>query len=285
VTGARGSLGVALTRTAAERGLACRGLSHTELDVCDPTAVARVLDEVRPWTVVNAAGYVRVDDAEIDADACHQLNVRAAATLARCCAVRGIGFSTISSDLVFDGAKGAPYVESDRPAPLGVYGASKARAEARVLAIAPRALIVRTAWFFGPWDSWNFLTTSLRQLAEGTPVALPADLLISPTYLPDLADALLDLVIDDERGIWHLASTGAGDTVAGIVRRVAESAGLDASLVRGCPSTELGFTAPRPAAAVLDSERGRIMPTLDRALDRYLGTRAWEREDAGALTA
>jgi dTDP-4-dehydrorhamnose reductase len=285
VTGARGSLGVALTRTAAERGLACRGLSRMELDVCDASAVGRVLDEIRPWTVVNAAGYVRVDDAEIDADSCHRLNVRAAATLARCCAARGIGFSTISSDLVFDGTKGAPYVESDRPAPLGVYGTSKARAEARVLAISTRALVVRTAWFFGPWDSWNFLTTSLRQIAEGTPVLVPDDLVITPTYLPHLADALLDLVIDDERGIWHLANAGGGDTVAGIVRRVAESAGLDAALVQGRPSAALGFTAPRPAAVVLDSERGRIMPPLDRALDRYLGTRAWEREDAGALAS
>jgi dTDP-4-dehydrorhamnose reductase len=284
VTGARGSLGVALTRIAAERGLACRGLSRAELDVCDAAAVARVLDEIRPWAVVNAAGYVRVDDAEIDAESCHRLNVQAAATLARCCAARGIGFSTISSDLVFDGAKGAPYVESDRPAPLGVYGASKARAEARVLAIAPRALVVRTAWFFGPWDNWNFITTSLRQIAEGAPVAMPGDLAITPTYLPHLADALLDLVIDDERGIWHLANAGS-DTVANVVRRVAEGAGLDASLVQGRPSAELGFTAPRPAAVVLDSERGRIMPVLDRALECYLGTRAWEREDAGALTA
>jgi dTDP-4-dehydrorhamnose reductase len=284
VAGARGSLGVAVTRAAAERGLACRALSRAELDVCDAAAVARVLDEIRPWTVVNAAGYVRVDDAEIDAEACHRLNVRAAATLARCCAVRGIGFSTISSDLVFDGSKGAPYVESDRPAPLGVYGFSKAKAEARVLAIAPRALVVRTAWFFGPWDNWNFLTASLRQIAEGAPVTVPADLVITPTYLPHLADALLDLVIDDERGIWHLANAGS-DIVASIVRRVAESAGLDASLVQACPSAKLGFTAPRPAAVVLDSERGRLMPTLDRALELYVGTRAWEREDAEALTA
>jgi dTDP-4-dehydrorhamnose reductase len=232
--------------------------------------------------VVNAAGYVRVDDAEIDADSCYRLNVGAAATLAQCCVARGISFSTISSDLVFDGTKGAPYVESDRPAPLGVYGTSKARAEARVLAIAPRALVVRTAWFFGPWDNWNFLTTSLRQIAEGTPVLVPDDLVITPTYLPHLADALLDLVIDDEHGLWHLAN-GGGESVAAIVRRVAESAGLDAALVEGRPSAELGFVAPRPAAVVLDSERGRIMPPLDRALDRYLGTRAWEREDAGAL--
>jgi dTDP-4-dehydrorhamnose reductase len=225
-----------------------------------------------------------VDDAEIDAESCHRLNVRAAATLARCCAARGIGFSTISSDLVFDGAKGAPYVESDHPAPLGVYGTSKAKAEARVLAIAPNALVVRTAWFFGPWDSWNFLTTSLRQLAEGVPVTLPDDLLVSPTYLPHLADALLDLVIDDERGTWHLANLG-GDTIANVVRRVAEGARLDVSLVEGCPSAALGFAAPRPRASTLDSERGRIMPSLDRALDRYLGTRAWLREDAEALTA
>lgn len=282
VTGARGSLGAALTRAAADRGLPCRGLAHAELDICDSAAVARVLDEIRPWAVVNAAGYVRVDDAERDAAACRRLNVQGAVTLARCCTARGIALATISSDLVFDGAKGVPYVETDQPAPLGVYGASKAEAEARVLAAAPHALVVRTAWFFGPWDRWNFLTSALGRIAAGLPAAIADDLVVSPTYLPHLADALLDLVIDDDRGVRHLANDGS-DTVAAIVRRAAEGAGLDPSLVEGCPHSELGLAARRPAASPLASERGRIMPSLDRALGDYLASRAWLREGAAAL--
>jgi dTDP-4-dehydrorhamnose reductase len=282
VAGARGTLGTALTRIAADRGLPCRGLARTELDICDAAAVGRALDEIRPWAVVNAAGYVRVDAAERAAATCRRLNVHGAVTLARCCAARGIALATISSDLVFDGSKGAAYVESDIPAPLGVYGASKAEAEARVRAVAPHALVVRTAWFFGPWDRWNFLTTTLGQVAAGVPVAVPDDLVVSPTYLPHLADALLDLVIDDEQGVWHLANDG-GHTIADVVRRAAEGAGLDASLVEGCPHTELGLTARRPVAVPLASERGRIMPSLDRALERYLGSRAWMRDSAAAL--
>jgi dTDP-4-dehydrorhamnose reductase len=282
VVGARGSLGRAVMRVAADRGLSCRGLARAELDVRDPAAVARALDEIQPWAVVNAAGYVRVDDAETDAEACLRLNVHGAATLARLCAARGIALSTISSDLVFDGAKGAAYVESDSTAPLGVYGASKAAAERLVLTTAPRALVVRTAWFFGPWDDWNFLTTALRRLAAGVPVAVADDLVVSPTYLPHLVDALLDLMIDGERGIWHLANRGE-HTVADVVRRVANAAGLGSALVHGCPSAELGLAARRPTVAPLASERGDVMPPLDAALERYLGTRAWMRHAAAAL--
>lgn len=250
----------------------------------DAVAVGRMLDEIEPWAVVNSAGYVRVDDAEHDVEACRRLNVGGAATLARCCAARGISLTTISSDLVFDGAKGAPYVESDPPAPLGVYGRSKADAEARVMEASTRALVVRSAWFFGPWDDWNFLTTSLRQVAAGVPVTVPDDLVISPTYLPHLVDTLLDFVIDGEHGVWHLANEGGG-TVADILRRVAEGAGFDAALVNGRPTAELGLAARRPATVLLGSERGRIMPSLDRALECYVGTRAWERERTTALIA
>jgi dTDP-4-dehydrorhamnose reductase len=89
-------------------------------------------------------------------------------------------------------------------------------------------------------------------------------------------------VIDDERGVWHLANDGS-HTIADVVRRAAEGAGLDASLVLGCAHTELGLTARRPAAVPLASERGRIMPSLDHALERYLGSRAWLRDGAAAL--
>ncbi len=144
---------------------------------------------------------------------------------------------------------------------------------------------MRTAWFFGPWDDWNFITSALRRLAVGEQVSLPADLEITPTYLPHLTDALLDLVIDGESGIWHLANAGRG-SVVDIVRRAARMAGLDDSLVLGGLSQRLGLRARRPFSARLASERGAVMPTLDRALDHYVATRAWLRgadEEMAAL--
>ena len=278
VAGARGTLGSAFVRLCRERGLACVGATRDRLDVTDERAVARVLDELAPWAVINATGYVRVDDAEREPEWARRVNVLAAEALARACAARGIPYVSFSSDLVFDGVGrgGRPYVESDPVSPRGVYGATKAEAEARVLAAHAGALVVRTAAFVGPWDDWNFVTVALRALATGIPVDAAGDLVVSPTYVPDLVHAALDLLIDGERGIWHLANRGAV-TWAELARRAACMAGLDASLVRECSHDALGLVAPRPAFVALDSARGSLMPSLEDALGRYVRTRAWAR--------
>jgi dTDP-4-dehydrorhamnose reductase len=278
VTGARGTLGSAALRLCRERGLACVGTPRDQLDVADCDAVRRVFDELRPWAVINAAGYVRVDDAERERDAAHRENVVGAVVLAEACAERGLPFVTYSSDLVFDGVGHAakPYVETDPASPLGDYGATKAEAEARVREVHPGALVIRTAAFFGPWDEWNFVTVTLRSLAAGVPTTAAGDLVVSPTYVPDLVHTTLDLVIDGERGLWHLANRGAV-TWAELARRAACMVGLDGSLVQECPSCELGLTAARPAHAALDSVRGSLMPSLDDALARYSRSRAWTR--------
>ena len=108
---------------------------------------------------------------------------------------------------------------------------------------------------------------ALRSSAEGVPVAAANDLVVSPTYVPDLVHATLDLLIDGERGIWHLANEGAV-TWEELARMAARAAGLDASLVHGRPHATLGLTAGRPAYAALGSERGTLLPTLEDALAR-----------------
>ena len=276
ITGASGTLGTAFQRMCVARGLAYRALTRHELDVTDRGAVERALRASGAWAVVNAAGYVRVDDAERDADACHRLNALAAESLAGACAAARIPLVAFSSDLVFDGEKGRPYVESDRVAPLGEYGRSKAACETRVLAAHPGALVVRTAAFFGPWDEWNFITRTLASLELGVPVDAADDLVVSPTYVPDLVHATLDLLIDGERGIWHLANAGE-TTWAELARAAARDADLDETLVHGRPHTELGLAARRPRAVPLASERGWIMPPLRVALAAYLHERPWLR--------
>jgi dTDP-4-dehydrorhamnose reductase len=276
ITGASGTLGSAFARLCAARGLAYRALTRHQLDVTDRRAVERAVREGNAWAVVNAAGYVRVDDAEHDAEACHRLNALTAESLAQACAAAGIPLVAFSSDLVFDGEKDAPYVESDPVSPLGAYGRSKAECEARVLAANPAALVVRTAAFFGPWDEWNFLTRTLASLALGVPVDAADDLVVSPTYVPDLVHATLDLLIDGERGVWHLANAGESSW-AELARAAARGADLDETLVRGRPHTELALGARRPRAVPLASERGQVMPPLESALSAYLSERSWLR--------
>ncbi|HYG91139.1 MAG TPA: family 1 glycosylhydrolase [Azospirillum sp.] len=268
VAGATGTLGRAFARHCALRGLPYRVLSRREMDVADPISVSAALNRYSPWAVVNATGYVRVDDAEAEPDLCRRENISGPATLAQACAGRGIALVTFSSDLVFDGGKRTPYVESDAVAPLGVYGTSKAEAEAAVLELLPGALVIRTSAFFGPWDQHNFLARMLLRLSAGQRFAAEADVLVSPTYVPDLVDAALDLLIDGEAGIWHLASDGAVSWVD-LARRAAERCGADAGLIDAVPAADLGWVAPRPRYSVLGSERGSIMPPLDDALARY----------------
>ncbi|HJQ70626.1 MAG TPA: family 1 glycosylhydrolase [Blastocatellia bacterium] len=272
ITGATGTLGNGFARLCEERGISYRLLSRRDMDISVASSVAAALDELKPWAVINTAGYVRVDDAEIESETCFRENTVGAATLAACCAEQNVSLVTFSSDLVFDGAKDAPYVESDEVNPLAVYGRSKAEAEAQVLAILPSSLVIRTSAFFGPWDEHNFVTIALGALMSGQRFIAACDATVSPTYVPDLVHASLDLLVDGERGIWHLSNAGA-ITWSALARRAAELAGCDASLVDARPLRALGLTAKRPAYSALATERAWLMPSLEDALSRYVNAR------------
>jgi dTDP-4-dehydrorhamnose reductase len=280
ITGATGTLGRAFARDCETRGLAYRLLSRADLDIADPVSARAALDALQPWALVNTAGYVRVDDAEREPDRCFRENAEGVATLAAACAERGVKLLTFSSDLVFDGAQQAPYVETDRVAPLNVYGRSKAAAEGQALALDPTALVVRTSAFFGPWDDYNFVILALRVLAGGGVFVAADDYRVSPTYVPDLVAACLDLLLDDERGVWHLANEGSV-TWAEFARQAAQVAGVHTGRVEGRPLATLGLTAPRPAYSVLGSARAWLMPPLDDSLRRYRDACAgrWQRRD------
>jgi dTDP-4-dehydrorhamnose reductase len=239
------------------------------MDIADESSVERALARYEPWAIVNAAGYVRVDHAEHDVDRCFRENTLGPKTLAALCARHKVGLVTFSSDLVFDGRRQSPYVETDAVAPLNVYGRSKAEAEQYVLDTHPASLVVRTSAFFGPWDSYNFIAVLLRTLREGRPFNAASDMTVTPTYVPDLAHACLDLLIDGEGGIWHLTN-GDAITWAGLAMRAAELARIGASGIKACTSAALGFVAPRPTYSALGSGRLFSMPSLDNALTRFL---------------
>ena len=152
IVGGTGTLGSALTRACEVRGLRAVPVGRRQLDITSPDAIRRALARWRPWAVINAAGYVRVDDAETNRDVCWRLNTDGALHLAAGAAACQAQYVTFSTDLVFDGLQQRPYVESDATHPINAYGASKRAAEEAVLALASEALIVRTAAFFGPID-------------------------------------------------------------------------------------------------------------------------------------
>ncbi|HYH00575.1 MAG TPA: sugar nucleotide-binding protein [Terriglobales bacterium] len=268
ITGGTGTLGRAFARACVLRGLPHRLLVRKQMDIADPRTVSACLDVVRPWAVINAAGYVRVDDAERDAIRCQRENVVGPAVLATECAQRGIRLVTFSSDLVFNGEKRDPYVESDAVGPLNAYGISKVLAERLVLERYPGALVVRTSAFFGPWDEYNFVTIALRNIAAGREFHAAPDAIVSPTYVPDLINASLDLLIDGAEGIWHLANAGALSWMS-LAITAAEMKGFRSELVVPRSTSEFGWPAQRPVYSVLGSENASIMPSVVDALSRY----------------
>ncbi|MGJ9419472.1 family 1 glycosylhydrolase [Massilia sp. CMS3.1] len=272
ITGATGTLGRAFARVCQKRNLAYKLLSRHDMDIADPACVERALAHYKPWALINTSGYVRVDDAENEVERCMRENTHGASILAEACARLGVHLTTFSSDLVFDGRKDSPYVESDPLTPLGVYGRSKAESEAAVLAQHPGALVVRTSAFFGPWDKHNFVTQALNALERGETFVAANDMTVSPTYVPDLVHTCLDLAIDRECGVWHL-NNGGSVTWFELARLAAEKAGIDAAPLAPQASSTLGMLAARPAYSVLHSERGVLLPTLENALERYIELR------------
>jgi dTDP-4-dehydrorhamnose reductase len=280
ITGATGTLGRAFARICERRNLACHVLTRQEMDIADPASVEAAIVRFKPWAIINAGGYVRVDDAEGDAARCVRENAHGPTVLALAAIRHALRFMTFSSDLVFDGSLDRPYVESDKAAPLGVYGCSKADAERRVLDSDPQALVVRTSAFFGPWDEHNFLTQALDALDAGRPFAAVSDQVMSPTYVPDLVNACLDLLIDRECGIWHLTN-GAAMTWADLARQACAAAGIDDGQLEARTAGELGLRAARPRNSAMSSERGLLLPSFDDALARYLREREMAAQRAG----
>ncbi len=269
ITGARGTLGRAFQRICELRGIPCVALTRDNLDITQADMVAQAIAEIRPSAIINAAGYVRVDQAEQEQDACFAINTRGPEVLAIACREEGLGLVTFSSDLVFDGEQTRPYLERDAAAPLNVYGRSKAEAEKRVLAEYPGALVVRTSAFFGPWDEYNFPIIALRALAAGKPFHVLRDATVSPTYVPDLVHASLDLLIDGEHGIWHLANPGAV-TWYDLARQVAQNAGISDASLRPTTLEASRLAARRPRYSALGSERAWLLPPLENALFRFV---------------
>lgn len=268
IIGANGTLGRAFARICERRGIPYRTLTRQQLDICREQDVRQIVREIRPWAIINSAGYVRVDDAERESDLCFQYNVQGPKNLAVVAAELNIPLMHFSSDLVFDGSQQVPYVESHTVSPLNVYGQSKAESEKFLTEIHDRSLILRTSSFFGPWDQHNFVYLLLKAIHEGRPFAAASDVTISPTYVPDLVDTSLDLLLDGETGILHLTNRGHV-TWAGLAKLATEMYGKKQAEIIAMPSTEMGYSAKRPLFSALDSERARIMPHHENALERY----------------
>jgi dTDP-4-dehydrorhamnose reductase len=237
VTGAGGQLGRALVDAFDADDVVA--LSHADWDVTLPPPELGEVD-----LVIHAAAWTDVDGAEEDPQGAAAVNVGGTKHAAEL----GAPLVYYSSDYVFDGTKGAPYVESDAPNPLSAYGRSKLHGEA---AAGEGAWIVRSSWLFGP-TGHNFVRTMLRLGEERHEVRVVGDQRGAPTYVGHLAEATRAVVTHDP-GVWHLAADG-DCTWAEFAAAIFEETGVTCRVVR-ISTAELAQPAPRPAYSVLRSER------------------------------
>lgn len=272
ITGATGTLDQAFARICGSRNIHYKLLNREMMDITNRNSIDSAIEKYRPWAIINAAGYVNVDQAENESEKCFASNVVGAVNLARACRHSGIKLINFSSDLVFDGNSETSYVESNTVSPLNVYGKSKADCEEQVLSIYPESLMIRTSAYFSPWDEYNFLTKTLRSLADNSEVIAPNDIFITPTYVPDLANECLNLLIDEESGIFHLSNTGevSWEQFALLAAdAVKEKMNLNKDLIKGMSAHEITWRAKRPMNSSLRSERVEHLPPLSDAIVRY----------------
>ncbi len=213
VTGGNGQVALALEAAARQAGLDVVRIGRPAFDFDRPESFA-VLDDIPATLLVNAAAYTAVDAAQSDAEAAWRANAEGPGLLARFCAGRNIPLVHISTDYVFDGSKGAPYVETDPVAPLGVYGATKLEGEAAAFAAWERTLVLRTAWVYSATGR-NFARTMLNAARKTSALRVVADQIGCPTTAADLAAAIVAIAPrlvgawqDSYAGLYHAAGGG-----------------------------------------------------------------------------
>jgi dTDP-4-dehydrorhamnose reductase len=272
IIGKNGTLGRAFARICYERSIPFVLLGREECDITNRSTIDQVIDRYNPWAIINAAGYVRVDDAEADGDCCFNLNTYGPVNLAEACLQHHIKFLTFSSDLVFDGQQNKPYIVSDIVNPLNIEGSSKEKREQLVLKTSRESLAIRTAAIFGRWNEYNCLHYVINNLSKQQQITVENDLCISPTYVPDLVNNSLDILIDDEKGIWHITNRGV-TTWSELAFEVAAKWRLNNMFINSLPAKDISYQAQRPQYSVLKSEKGIVLPSLDNALQRFYNER------------
>jgi dTDP-4-dehydrorhamnose reductase len=284
VTGGTGQLGYELVRELSPMGSVVSP-TRAELDLSHPDSIRAAVARLKPDVIVNAGAYTAVDRAETDRANCFNVNADAPEILA--CEARRIGAALVhySTDYVFDGTKRTPYVETDIPAPINVYGESKLAGERAVLAAGGPSIVLRTSWIYGS-RGHNFLRTVLSKSREQRELKVVDDQVGAPTWSRAIAAATAQLLasmvqddalaeqLDAARGVYHLSASGQTSwygfaaAIVALDRRPRD--GGDVSVIP-IPSDAYATAAKRPRWSVLDCDRlrqrfGLHLPSWDAQL-------------------
>jgi dTDP-4-dehydrorhamnose reductase len=280
IFGSGGQLGVELCREFERRNWDVVRFDRQSLDITNAALVESALAKADPNVVINSAAYNQVDVAEREPQAALNANALAVRNLAMACRQTDARFVHFSTDYVFDGKKGSPYVETDLPHPLGAYAVSKLAGELYAQAYLDNALIIRVSGVFGPGGLFtprgNFVELMLRMGKNGSPIRVVEDHVASPTYAPALASRTADMVDREFTGLFHV---GGGEPISwyNYARLIFELAGLNPEL-KPTNEREYRTAARRPQFSALSNSKmeGKgiePMPPLREAVAMYLKLR------------
>ncbi|MBL8228430.1 MAG: dTDP-4-dehydrorhamnose reductase [Bryobacterales bacterium] len=280
IVGSGGQLGVELVREFTDRGYQVTGFQRSELDITDASRVEQAVASSDPSVVINAAAYNQVDLAEKEPQAAYLANSLAVRNLAMACRQNDALLVHFSTDYVFDGAKRAPYVETDATHPLGAYGVSKLAGEMYAQAYLDKVLIIRTSGVFGPGGlrtaRGNFIELMLRLAKENQTIRVVEDHVASPAYAPLLASRSADLLERGARGLFHI---GGGTPISWYhyAALIFKLAGLNPEL-RATNEREYRTAARRPKYSALSNANMESLgvqpfPSLEVAVRSYLQLR------------
>lgn len=276
VTGAGGMLGKDLVELLIGRHHDVLPMSHGALDITSLGQVRETVSRNKPQVVINCAAYTAVDNAESDWDRALAVNGLGPRNLALACRDNGAALLQVSTDYVFSGEKDSPYGVFDLTGPVNAYGRSKLWGELAVQKILPSSYIVRTSWLFGLGGP-NFVHTMLRLGQENPSLKVVADQRGAPTFTPDLAGALADLLDTRAYGVYHVTN-GGFTTWCGFATEIFRQRNLSVQ-VNPCTTSEFTRPAPRPANSLLDpfplrETIGHLLPPWEDALARFLAGQA-----------
>jgi dTDP-4-dehydrorhamnose reductase len=271
IIGARGQLGWELVKVFGPR---CTALDVEDVDICEPVGLRRVLETCRPSVVINTAAYHNVPECEKDAARAFAVNAVGVKNLRDVCLGLGLGLVQISTDYVFDGAKGSPYTEEAVPNPLNTYGVSKLAGEFFARQV-PVHYVVRLSGLFGVAGSVakggkNFVKLMLEAAGTKDRVAVSSNIFLSPTYAPDAAVRIREIFeAGSPPGVYHVTNDGAcswHEFAAEIFRQTGATINLEERIET--PELEGGLR--RPLYTVLRSLKTRPMRPWQEALENYL---------------
>jgi dTDP-4-dehydrorhamnose reductase len=272
IMGHRGMLGSDLME-ALGKDHEVSGIDRDEFDIASAEDCLRVVEEFTPEVIVNAAAYTDVDGCETNRAACFSVNAEGVRNIASACKGRKTKIVHYSTDYVFDGTKGEPYLEDDPCRPINLYGESKRRGEQALIETAEDHVLIRTAWLYGRQGK-NFVKAILAKAKDDGKLRVVDDQIGSPTYSLDLALATKLLVECDSRGIYHVTNRGVCSWYQ-FAQRIVEYAQLSGVTVEPIKSNEIDRKANRPAYSVLSNRKfmeatRKAMRPWQVALNEYL---------------